>query len=424
MLPKSCRAGSPMIKVYPFSAIMPQPEKAAAIACEPYDVINTVEARERAQGNPLSFLRVVRSEIDLAPSTNPYDDSVYQTAAKNLDALIAAGHLVEHPEPAMFIYRQVWQGRQQYGVVCTCDAQQYRQDLIKKHEKTRPDKEDDRTRHMTVSSAHAEPVFLTVRDQADLKALIESDSQGSPLIDFVARDGVQHTIWRIANWSAYLAAFAKAPALYIADGHHRTAGGERAATARQYANPHHTGDEEYNRILSVIFPASHLKILAYHRVIKDLGSLTADKFLDRLKALGRVVETTNPVPTQAGTICVYVAGKWFEFIFPDDSIDRDNPVESLDVSLLQSRILEPILGVGDPRTDQRIQFVGGIRGTTSLEKVVDSGEMAVAFSMFPTSIEQLLAISDAGMIMPPKSTWFEPKLRSGLFVHRFETEPK
>lgn len=409
-----------MIKIYPFTAIMPQPDKAAAIACEPYDVISTAEARERSAGNPLSFLHVVRSEIDLPAETNPYDSIVYEMAAKNLEQLITDGHLVESDNPGIYIYRQIWQGREQYGVVCTCDADQYRQDLIKKHEKTRPDKEDDRTRHMTVSSAHAEPIFLAVRDQADLAALIANDSQGQPVIDFVAADGVQHSIWPVADWKAYVNAFANAPALYIADGHHRTAGGERAATERQQANPHHTGNEEYNRILAVIFPASHLKILAYNRVVKDLGNLTAEEFLKRLGEIGQVVETTEPVPQQPGTICIYIAGKWFKFTFPADSIDHTNPIESLDVSLLQSRILEPILGVGDPRTDQRIQFVGGIRGTAGLEKVVNSGEMAVAFSMFPTSIEQLLAVSDAGMIMPPKSTWFEPKLRSGLFVHQFE----
>ncbi len=409
-----------MLKIFPFAAIMPRPDLAAKIACEPYDVISTKEARERAAGNPFSFLHVVRSEIDLPPDTNPYDAEVYETARRNLDGMISAGHLIENPTRDMYLYRQVWNGREQYGVVCTCDAEQYRQDIIKKHEKTRPDKEDDRTRHMTVCSAHAEPVFLTVRDQAELDSLIRSDVSGQPLIDFIAGDGVQHTIWPVRDWQAYANTFARIPAMYIADGHHRTAGGERAAAQRQRANPHHTGNEEYNRILAVIFPASHLRILPYNRVVKDLRGLSPDDFRERLASVGKLEETTDPIPTQAGTICVFLAGRWYRFTFPPHSIDQNNPIESLDVSLLQSRILEPILGIGDPRTDQRIQFVGGIRGTRELEQLVDAGEMAVAFSMYPTSIEQLLAVSDAGMIMPPKSTWFEPKLRSGLFVHRFE----
>ena len=409
-----------MIKIFPFRAIMPPPSLAGQIACEPYDVISTEEARERASGNPLSFLHVVRSEIDLPVDTDPYAQSVYDTAAANLERLIRDGHLIEQPQPGMYIYRQTFEGREQYGIVGTCDAEQYRQDLIKKHEKTRPDKEDDRTRHMTVSSAHAEPVFLTFRDTDELNRLIKSDSAGAPLIDFVAVDKVCHSIWPVADPTKYTQAFGKVPALYIADGHHRTAGGERAAAERQAKNPRHTGNEEYNRILSVVFPSSQLKILAYNRVVKDLNGLTGDALISKLSQIGQIAETKNPVPDRPGTICIYVAGKWFSFSFPSSSIDTSDPINSLDVSLLQSKILEPILGVGDPRTDKRIGFVGGIRGTAELQRLVDSGQMGVAFSMFPTSIEQLLNVSDAGKIMPPKSTWFEPKLRSGLFVHRFE----
>ncbi len=409
-----------MIKIFPFQAIMPSPDLASRIACEPYDVISTDEARERAAGNSLSFLHVVRSEIDLPIDTDPYADTVYDIAAKNLDRLIHDGHLIEQPRLGIYIYRQTFEGREQYGIVCTCDAEQYRQGLIKKHEKTRPDKEDDRTRHMTVSSAHAEPVFLTFRDTDDVNLLIKSDTQGAPLIDFVAADKVRHSIWPVADPGKYTQAFGKVPALYIADGHHRTAGGERAAAERQAKNPRHTGNEEYNRILSVVFPASQLKILAYNRVVKDLNGLSLETFLNKLAEIGQVVETKNPMPERSGSVCIYVARKWFSFSFPARSIDTSDPINSLDVSLLQSRILEPILGVGDPRTDKRIGFVGGIRGTAELQRLVDSGQMGAAFSMFPTSIEQLLNVSDAGKIMPPKSTWFEPKLRSGLFVHRFE----
>lgn len=409
-----------MIKIYPFKAIMPSAENAARIACEPYDVINTEEARQRAEGNDLSFLHIVRSEIDLPEDTNPYDPLVYQTAAKNLQAMIDQGLLIENSEPAIYLYRQTMNGRHQHGVVCTCDAQQYRDDLIKKHEKTRPDKEDDRTNHMTVCSAHAEPVFLTFRGTSEIAALILQTAEGEPLIDFTAADGVQHTIWQASNPDDYVAAFGNLPALYIADGHHRTAGGERAATVRQQANPNHTGDEEYNRVLSVMFPANELAILAYNRVVADLNGLTPDQVASRLAEVGTLEPTANPIPQRPGQLCIYLAGNWHQFTFPADSIDYTDPINSLDVALLQSRILEPILGVGDPRTDKRIAFVGGIRGTAELEKLVNTGAAAVAFSMYPTSIEQLMSVSDAGAIMPPKSTWFEPKLRSGLFVHRFE----
>lgn len=409
-----------MIKIYPFQAIMPTPDLAAKIACEPYDVINTIEARQRAAGNEHSFLHVVRSEIDLPENIDVYDPQVYATAAANLDRFEQRGWLQSQAKPGIYIYRQTLNGRHQHGVVCTCDAQQYRADLIKKHEKTRPDKEDDRTRHMTVCSAHAEPVFLTFRDQPQLTQLIARDVAGTPLIDFVAVDGIRHTIWSVADPAAYVQGFAQVPALYIADGHHRTAGGERAAAERQRHNPGHTGQEEYNRILSVVFPASELCIMAYNRIVSDLNGQTPAAFLERLATIGKVQATRNPEPAAPGEVCVFVGDQWYRFTFPSDSIPHADPIESLDVALLQSRVLTPLLGVGDPRTDKRIGFVGGMRGTQELEQLVRTGQAAVAFSMYPTSIAQLLAVSDAGAIMPPKSTWFEPKLRSGLFVHRFE----
>lgn len=409
-----------MIKIYPFQALMPPPDLAAQIACEPYDVINTHEARQRAEGNPHSFLHVVRSEIDLPETVDIHDAQVYETAAANLADFEKRGWLQSQSQPGIFIYRQTLNGRHQHGVVCTCDAQQYRADLIKKHEKTRPDKEDDRTHHMTVCSAHAEPVFLTFRDHPTIGQLIQSDVAPAPLIDFVAVDGIRHSIWPVANPAAYVRGFAEVPALYIADGHHRTAGGERAAAERQRNNPRHTGSEEYNRILSVIFPASELCIMAYNRIVHDLQGQTPAQFLARLATVGAVTSATHPEPVQAGTVCVFIDNHWHQLTFDTKSIPHQDPIESLDVSLLQNRVLTPLLGVGDPRTDKRIGFVGGMRGTAELERLVRSGEAAVAFSMYPTSIAQLLAVSDAGAIMPPKSTWFEPKLRSGLFVHRFE----
>lgn len=409
-----------MIQIHPFVALMPDADQAARIACEPYDVISTEEARERSAGNPLSFLHVVRSEIDLPAETDPHAAEVYDVAARNLQSMIDRGLLKPSPGPGVWIYRQTWQGREQYGVVACCDASQYRAGLIKKHEKTRPDKEDDRTRHMTVSSAHAEPVFLTFHDTPRINQLIAGDVTGPPRIDFEAVDGVRHSIWNTADPASYVAAFRELEALYIADGHHRTAGGERAAAERQRANPRHTGQEEYNRILAVMFPAGQLQILAYNRIVRDLNGLSHSQLLERMRGIGSVEPTDIPIPQSPGSVCFFAGEVWFRLTFPADSIDTSDPIGSLDVSLLQSRVLEPVLAVGDPRTDSRIGFVGGIRGTEELEKLVRRGRAAIAFSMFPTSIRQLLDVSDAGQIMPPKSTWFEPKLRSGLFVHTFE----
>lgn len=406
-----------MISIYPFVALMPPAELAARVACEPYDVISTDEARQRSAGNPDSFLHVVRSEIDLPAGTDPHAPEVYDVAARNLEGMIERGLLRPSPGPGIWIYRQTLAGREQYGVVACCDAAQYRADRIKKHEKTRPDKEDDRTRHMTVCSAHAEPVFLTFHDTPRIDSLIRAAVAGPPAIDFIAVDGVGHSIWPVEDPQAFVEAFRDLEAMYIADGHHRTAGGERAAAERQRANPRHTGKEEYNRILAVMFPAGQLQIMAYNRIVSDLNGLTTGQFVDRLRGIGRLVDTDQPVPDRAGVVCVLTAQGWQRLEFPAGSIDHFDPIGSLDVSLLQDRVLAPVLGIGDPRTDQRIGFVGGIRGTAELERLVREGRAAVAFSMFPTSIGQLLAVSDAGQIMPPKSTWFEPKLADGMVNH-------
>ena len=410
-----------MIKIYPFRPLMPSAENAAKIACEPYDVISADEARQRAAGNELSFLHVVRPEIDFSPDTDPYGEQIYLKAAENLRSMLDTGRLNESTDESIYIYRQTMQGRQQFGIVCCYDVKHYRDGEIKKHEKTRPVKEDDRTRHLTTCSAHAEPVFLTFNDDQAIDGLIKADSSGDPMIDFETDEGVGHTIWKVADAQAYVAAFEKLDAVYIADGHHRTAAGERAATQRQTENSGHTGSEQYNRVLSVMFPAGQLQILAYNRVVSDLNGLTAQQLLEKLGEIGTVEKTVNPEPESAGSICVYCGDGWNKFTFAPDSIDGSDPINSLDVALLQSQILTPILGVGDPRTDERLGFVGGIRGTDELQRVVDSGNKAVAFSMYPTTIEQLIRASDADKIMPPKSTWFEPKLRSGLFVHRFES---
>lgn len=400
---------------------MPDAANASKMACPPYDVISTEEAREGAEGNEISFLRVIRPELEFPEGTDAYSEPIYLRASENLKSLESSGHLNEVDEPSIFIYRQIFQGQAQHGVVCCYDVEQYRNNTIKKHEKTRPVKEDDRTRHLTTCSAHAEPVFLTFKDDASIDALIESDVAGDHIIDFEASDGVQHTIWKASNGQAYVDAFANLSALYIADGHHRTAAGERAATQRQSENAGHAGNEEYNRVLSVVFPANQLRILSYNRVVADLNGLSAESLMEKLQAVGVLEETDSPEPDSAGSVCIYVDGAWHKLTFAPDSFDANDPINSLDVALLQSQVLSPILGVGDPRTDERIGFVGGIRGTDELKRLVDSGKQAIAFSMFPTSIEQLINVSDADKIMPPKSTWFEPKLRSGLFVHRFES---
>ena len=413
-----------MIHLHSFAALRPAFEHAAEVASDPYDVISTDEARERAVGKPRSFLHVVRSEIDLPADTDCHAAEVYEQANRNLQAMIASGTLRRDPQPGLYLYRQIRNGQAQLGIVGCVEAEQYRSGAIRKHEKTRPDKEDDRTRHLLVTACHAEPVFLCFRDRVSggttLAARMQADAASPSVFDFIAPDGVQHTGWTVPDATPYVEAFQGLDLLYIADGHHRSAGAERAATASAKANPRHTGSEEYGRFLAVIFPHDQLRILPYNRIVKDLKGLTPAEFLDRLRAVGDLKPAQAGEPEQRGTVRVFVDGRWWSLTFPEASIDRTDPIASLDVSLLQDRVLAPILGIGDPRTDSRIEFVGGIRGCDELERRTGRG---VAFSMHATSPDELLAVADAGEIMPPKSTWFEPKLRSGLFVHEFERIP-
>ncbi|MCP4011716.1 MAG: DUF1015 domain-containing protein, partial [Phycisphaeraceae bacterium] len=366
-------------------------------------------------------------EIDFAEDADPYAVEVYERGRANLERLLDADVLVEEDEPGLFVYRLVRNGHRQLGLVCTVDASEYRNGTIRRHEKTRPEKEDDRTRHLDVSSVHAEPVFLAFRDDApnaeDIKFAIVSATTDRPLMHFVC-DDVTHTLWRVKDTAAFGAMFADVPELYIADGHHRSAAGGRIAEERGARNPDHQGDEEYNRILAVVFPESELQILPYNRVVRDLDGMSETDFLERLGSLGTVEaieDGTTPEPTDAGSVCIRLASGWHRLTFDDATIDRADPIACLDVALLQDRVLGPLLSIGDPRIDDRIGFVGGSRGVAELERLVDAGEWAVAFSMHPTSMTELLRVADAGEIMPPKSTWFEPKLRSGLFAHRFET---
>jgi uncharacterized protein (DUF1015 family) len=417
-----------MLRIKPFRALRPPAAVAPEVACVPYDVINTAEARALAEGKPRSFLHVIRPELGLPDSTNPYSDVVYGVAKANFEKFQREGTLARAPRENVYLYRQemtlLGKRVSQTGVVACCHIDDYANDIIKKHEKTRPDKEDDRTRHVVELNANAEPVFFLFNDRPELASLIARDSgaTNAPLYDFAAPDGVRHTVWECPDAAAYESGFAKVPVAYVADGHHRTAAAARAGAERRAANPNHTGSEGYNWFMAVLFPASQLTILPYHRMVKDLNGQTTAKVLERLAGVGEVTKTTEPNPGVRGSFCVYLgkAMGWHRVTLPPASIPMQDPIASLDYEMLASRVLAPIFGVGDLRTDKRIDFVGGIRGPKELERRVDNGDMAAAFCMHPVQIDQLTAIADAGAIMPPKSTWFEPKLRSGLLVNTLE----
>jgi uncharacterized protein (DUF1015 family) len=407
------------VRLHPFKALRPPADLAARVAAVPYDVVSREEAAQLARGNPHSFLHVGRSDIDLPDHVDPHDPRIYQQAREALDGFVAQGFLIRDDTPALYLYRQIMEGRAQMGLVGCVHVDDYERDIIRKHEKTRQDKEDDRTRHVLTLEAHAEPVFLTYRPEAKVQELTAPLQDSPALCDFTADDGVRHTVWRITRPDAWIDAFRQVPHAYVADGHHRSASAWRAGKERRLANPAHTGEEEYNWFLAVLFPSDQLKILPYNRLVRDLRGRSTAQVLSALCEVGHVSNCHDPRPSQPGTFCVYLEGMWHRVELHAETIPRDDPIGSLDVSLLQDRVLGPILGIGDPRTDKRLDFVGGIRGTAELKRRVDSGEMAIAFSLYPTTLDQLMSVSDAGAIMPPKSTWFEPKLRSGLFVHTF-----
>jgi uncharacterized protein (DUF1015 family) len=408
------------MRFHPFRAWRPKPAVVAQVAAPPYDVVNRDEAARLAEGNPLSFLHVGRSDIDLPPETDPYDSRVYQVARENLDRFFRDGTFVQDEVPSVYLYEQVMDGRAQIGVVGCVHVDDYEKDVIRKHEKTRRDKEDDRTRHVLTLNANAEPVFLTVRDDPGLARLIADGVRSEPLYDFTAPDGVRHRVWRVADPDAFTGAFGRIPLCYVADGHHRCASAWRAGIERRAANPGHTGEEEYNWFLAVLFPAGGLRIMPYHRVIRDLNGQSPERVLARLQEVGRLSPVADPGPPHPGSFGIYLGGRWYLLELDPASIPLGDPIRSLDAALLEERVLGPILGIGDIRTDKRIDFVGGIRGTPELERRVNSGEMALAVAMYPVTVDQLMAVADAGAIMPPKTTWFEPKLRSGLFVHTLD----
>ena len=406
-----------MLRVKAFQGLRPNPLLVAEIACVPYDVVDREESAALAEGHPHSLLRVDRAEIDLPPETDPYSAAVYAKARENFLGLQEEGALIRETEPCVYLYQQRMGRHVQVGVATVCHIEDYERDIIKKHEKTRRDKEDDRTRLIGTLSADTGPVFLTYRDSAAIDALVASVQKEAPLYDFTAPDGIQHTVWRVPGAKAFVEAFGKVPVSYVADGHHRTASAVRVGRERREANANHTGNEEYNWFLSVLFPASQLQILPYNRAVKDLNGHSKEAFLGAVGRAFKLSPNGSPTPQRPGEIRLYLDRAWYDLAW-QPAADAD-PISQLDVTGLQDRLLAPILGIDDQRTSKRIDFIGGIRGTDELVKLVDAGKAAVAFSMYPTTVDQLMAIADANQIMPPKSTWFEPKLRSGLFIHTF-----
>jgi uncharacterized protein (DUF1015 family) len=418
-----------MLRIRAFQGLSPAPHLAADVACVPYDVVNREESAALVEGKPNSLLHVDRAEIDLPAETDPYSAVVYETARKNLEKLQQNGALLRESAPAVYLYQQRMGNHVQAGLAVVCHVDDYvheraanpkAKDIIKKHERTRQDKEDDRTRLIGALRANTGPVFLTYRDRAEINAIVAAEQERPPTFDFVASDGIAHTVWRISSPEVIdrlTKEFAHLPCAYVADGHHRTASAARVALELRANDPGATGNKDYDWFLAVLFPANQLQILPYNRVVKDLNGHTPEAFLQAVGKAFELKPNSSPKPVQPGQVRMYFSGSWYDLAWKP-APDAD-PISQLDVSALQDRVLAPILGIDDPRTSKRVDFIGGIRGTDELVRLVDSGKAAVAFSMYPTTVDQLMAIADAGQIMPPKSTWFEPKLRSGLFIHTF-----
>jgi uncharacterized protein (DUF1015 family) len=408
-----------MATVRAFRALRPIPEKARDIASVPYDVVSTEEAQVLAEGNPLSFLHVIRPEIYLPRGTNPYEDIVYHKAAENLSHLLDKGVLIEEREPCLYGYRIRVGEHEQTGLACCCSVEEYDHDIIKKHEHTRKEKEDDRLRHMLTLSAYTGPVLMTYRKDRTIWSLIEKYIQGEPLYDFTAPDGVRHTLWRIIETEEIKKAFQEVPYFYIADGHHRAAGASRVREEILKKNPQTHGDEEFNFFLAVLFPSNQLKILPYNRWVSSLKGMSDEEFLRQVKLQFVVTESSFARPTQKGQFCMYLRKKWYCLTLKHTEFAKTtDPVAALDLSIFQHHLLEPVLGIMNQRNDKRIDFIGGEESTDKLVRRVNE-KGGVAFSFLPVSVDELLAVADAHRIMPPKSTWFSPKLRSGLLIHRF-----
>ena len=403
------------MRIKPFKALRPPQEIARLVASVPYDTVDTGEARALAEGNPKSFLRIDRPEINLPGNLEEYTDEVFAAAENEFKEFREKRFLIQEPEPSHYIYRIETENHAQHGLVTCCHIEDYENNVIKRHETTRKIKEIERTRHMETLNAHPSPVFITYKDSARIDEITEKTELQQPLIDFTDSNNIRHTIWKTPDPREIIDMFRLVPFCYIADGHHRGAAAYNFGTKKRKTNPAHTGEEEYNWFLSILFPATQLRILPYNRCVKDLNGMDENEFIKKVKQYFKINATGSHRPSKAGAICMYIGSQWYELNWaPTAAPDQ---ISSLDVSVLQSRLLAPILGIEDPRKDTRIEFIGGNRGTDELVKLVDTGQAAVAFSMHPVSVFQMMAIADACQIMPPKSTWFDPKPLSGLFVH-------
>ena len=414
-----------MAKIKPFRGVRPPQDLVTKVASRPYDVLNSEEARKEAEGNEKSLYHIIKPEIDFEPGTDEHDPKVYDKAVENFKAFQNNGWLVQDEKEHYYIYAQTMNGRTQYGIVIAANVDDYMTGKIKKHELTRRDKEEDRMKHVRINNANVEPVFFAFPDNEVLDNIIKTVTDEKPEYDFVAEDGFGHHFWVISDEkmiNTITEEFAKIPYLYIADGHHRTAAAALVGNEKAKANPNHTGNEEYNYFLAVAFPASHLKIIDYNRVVKNLNGLSAEQFLDKIRENFDVEEKGTEIytPCSLHNFSLYLEGKWYSLTAKPGRYDDADPIGVLDVTISSDLILRDILGITDLRSDKRIDFVGGIRGLGELKRRVDSGEMKVALALYPVSMKQLMDIADSGNIMPPKTTWFEPKLRSGLVIHKLD----
>ncbi len=412
-----------MAKIKPFKGIRPPQALVEQVASRPYDVLNSEEARNEAAGNEKSLYHIIKPEIDFAPGFDEHDPAVYEKAVENFEKFQQKGWLIQDPKEMYYVYAQTMNGRTQYGLVVCANVEDYLNGVIKKHELTRRDKEEDRMKHVRVNNANIEPVFFAYPDHAELNAIVSKITAQPPVYDFTAPDGFGHHFWTIENdadITRITELFADIPYLYIADGHHRTAAAALVGAEKAQQNPHHQGDEEYNYFLAVCFPASQLNIIDYNRVVKDLNGLSNEEFLSRLSENFIVEEKGNEIykPQRLHNFALYLNKKWYSLTAKEGTYDDNDPIGVLDVTISSNLILAQILGIKDLRSDKRIDFVGGIRGLQELSRRVDSGEMKVALALYPVSMKQLMDIADTGNIMPPKTTWFEPKLRSGLIIHK------
>ena len=406
-----------MAIIKPFRALRPQAEHAKQASCVPYDVVYTSEVREFLQDNPRSFLKVTRAEAEFEDESEATPAEIFARAKLNLEKFISDKLFFQEVESCTYIYRISLEGHTQTGVVACCSIDEYESRVIKKHEKTRPDKVEDRSLHMSTLNAQTGLIFLAFRNTDRIRTLIHDAIQEESIYDFQCGDGIRQTVWKISKPEEFVAAFAEIPSLYIADGHHRAESSCLVRKEMREKNPHHTGKEDYNFVVAGMYPAEDLTILAYNRVVKDLNGLSQKEFLDKLCKIFTVEDANTKHPERHGEFCMYTGGKWWKLRLSTDLVNETNPLERLDVTILQKNLLAPVLGIGDARTDNRVGFVGGARGTDELERLVNEDIAKVAFSLFPTTMDDLLDVSDMDEIMPPKSTWFEPKLKDGLLVH-------